>query len=190
MDDNENFLSRWSRRKREAAVVDTGPTKALPAGGTPEASVVPAAPATPAAAPPLPSIESLTPESDFLPFMKPDVDGGLRNQALKTLFQDPHFNKMDMLDVYVDDYSKPDPLPEGWLAKLKQMDRLGHYQEPVEEGAQIPEGKEAGAPVEEEKIAMEQEVGDVTATPIADTDSGVGKVPEIGESDPRRPAPA
>jgi hypothetical protein len=32
---------------------------------------------------------------------------------------------MDMMDVYVDDYSKPDPLPESWLGKLEQMSRLG-----------------------------------------------------------------
>ena len=32
---------------------------------------------------------------------------------------------MDMMDVYVDDYSKPDPLPDSWLEKLEQVSRLG-----------------------------------------------------------------
>ena len=60
---------------------------------------------------PLPPVESLTPESDFTPFMKPEVDGETRREALKTLFDDPRFNVMDGMDVYVDDYSKPDPDP-------------------------------------------------------------------------------
>ncbi|OGB71019.1 MAG: hypothetical protein A2486_07915 [Burkholderiales bacterium RIFOXYC12_FULL_65_23] len=35
----------------------------------------------------------------------------VRNAAFKQLFTDPHFNVMDGLDIYIDDYSKPDPLP-------------------------------------------------------------------------------
>jgi hypothetical protein len=44
----------------------------------------------------------------------PDV----KNAAMKKLFTDPHFNVMDRMDVYIDDYSQPDPLP---LAILRQM---------------------------------------------------------------------
>ena len=84
-----------------------------------------AAPGAPDKPPPLPPVESLTPESDFSPFMAPEVDGDVRRHALKTLFSDPLFNTMDMLDVYVDDYSKPDPLPASWLDKLEQLSRLG-----------------------------------------------------------------
>ena len=101
----------------------------------------PAAPgATPAA---LPAIESLTPESDFAPFMQPNVDGGVRRAALKTLFADPRFNVMDGLDVYIDDYSKPDPLPEGWLEKMEQVAHLGHYQPPPEAPEVVAAGLEA-----------------------------------------------
>jgi hypothetical protein len=35
----------------------------------------------------------------------------VKNAAFKKLFADPHFNVMDGLDIYIDDYSKPDPLP-------------------------------------------------------------------------------
>ena len=90
---------------------------------------VPAEPGTPL---PLPPIESLTPESDFAPFMQADVDSNLRRAALKTLFGDPRFNVMDGLDVYIDDYSKPDPLPEEWLGKLNMMKRLGSFVEEPE----------------------------------------------------------
>jgi hypothetical protein len=80
----------------------------------------------------LPPIESLTPESDFTPFMGAEVDPALRRNALKKLFADPQFNVMDGLDVYIDDYSKPDPLPEGWLEKMNQVARLGIFVEKVE----------------------------------------------------------
>lgn len=122
----DSFLSRWSRRKSEAK----DPSRAVP----PEPARVPAAavpaapqavPTQPAAPQPLPAIDTLTPESDFTPFMGSEVDGDVRRQALKTLFRDPHFNVMDMMDVYVDDYSKPDPIPESWMGKLEQLSRLG-----------------------------------------------------------------
>ena len=176
MDEKEDFLSRWSRRKRESVAQTAGETKVAAAA---------VAPVTPVAQEPLPPVESLTPESDFLPFMKPEVDDGLKRQALKALFKDPRFNEMDMLDVYVDDYSKPDPLPEGWLAKLRQMDRLGHYQEPVE-----PEPDTSGQPPgTEEKATQEQAVEAGSSATIPDTESGVGEAPKMGESGPCGPIP-
>ncbi len=136
MADDENFLSRWSRRKRQAREGARDPEgKGAPPGSSPSPAAAPAhapaaasAPVAPLAvedARPLPAVQSLTAESDFSPFMDAKVDGDVRRQALKTLFSDPRFNAMDMLDVYVDDYSKPDPLPDGWLAKLEQAGRLG-----------------------------------------------------------------
>jgi uncharacterized protein DUF3306 len=56
--------------------------------------------------------------------MQRDVDPTLKGRALKTLFGDPALYPMDGLDVYIDDYSKPDPLPEGWLEKLNQLASL------------------------------------------------------------------
>ncbi len=120
----EDFLSRWSRRKVEARSDAPAPAPALPAD-RPDPEPAGEAARSPAAKPPLPAVESLTPESDFAPFMAADVDGGVRRQALKTLFSDPRFNVMDMMDVYVDDYSKPDPIPESWMGKLEQLSRLG-----------------------------------------------------------------
>ena len=62
------------------------------------------------AQPALPPIDSLSIESDFTGFMQPGVDESLKRGALKKLFSDPRFNVMDGLDVYIDDYSKPDPI--------------------------------------------------------------------------------
>ena len=72
----------------------------------------------------MPALDKLTPDSDYRGFFHPKVDEKLRRAALRKLFSDPHFNVMDGLDVYIDDYSKPDPLPAGMLAQLKQAQKI------------------------------------------------------------------
>ena len=62
----------------------------------------------------------LTHESDYSRFVSPGIDEGVKRAAMKKLFTDPHFNVMDGLDTYIDDYGKPDPIP---LAMLKQMNQ-------------------------------------------------------------------
>ncbi len=131
-DGKDSFVARWSRRKlraREDAPAATLEKSRLvqPAPQAPvsEASVAPVTDALPAtSAADLPAVESLTPDSDFSPFMKPEVDARLRNQALKTLFRDPAFNVMDRLDTYIDDYTKSDPIPEEMLRQLNQAKGL------------------------------------------------------------------
>jgi hypothetical protein len=191
MGTDDNFLSRWSRRKhlanagRAPAEAEPSPAEPVPPpAAVPAAPVIPAAPAarSPAAPAtsgrePLPPVESLTSESDFTRFMAPDVDGDVRRNALKTLFSDPRFNVMDMMDVYVDDYSKPDPLPESWLGKLEQMSRLGDR---------------AGRDREEEaRRKAEKEAADAAATASAvEKDDAVAAAPtdpagtEVGSARP------
>ena len=123
-------LSRWSRRKHEAARTaqqDAAPANVPAPGGA--AAVVPAGASAPAAAAappdaapaPLPPVDSLTPDSDFAPFVQPKVDEATKRAALKKLFADPRFNVMDGLDVYVDDYTQPDPMPTALLDKLARV---------------------------------------------------------------------
>ncbi len=81
----------------------------------------------------LPDIATLTGDSDFSPFMRAGVDPKLRVAALKKLFADPRFNRMDGLDVYIDDYGKPDPLPPGMLRRLEQGRSLGLFRDEEEE---------------------------------------------------------
>jgi hypothetical protein len=124
---NDDFLSRWSRRKHAARRGEAEPVAPVPATAAAAASSpAPASEAAPEQAE-LPPVESLTPESDFQPFMQEGVDPGLRRQALRTLFRDPRFNVMDGLDVYIDDFSKPDPIPPEWLGQLNQMAHLGDF---------------------------------------------------------------
>jgi hypothetical protein len=177
---DETFLARWLRRKREAA------SAAGPARPTADAVPVPTGTQSPAPAgdavppmakepgEPLPPVESLTPESDFTPFMKPEVDAGTKRQAMKALFRDPQFNVMDGLDVYIDDYSKPDPLPEGWLEKLEQVKRLGIFREPQESPAEEP----AAALEALQKPTEEQPITPTEAPGSPDT-SGAG-IPASG----------
>jgi hypothetical protein len=169
------FLSRWARRKRDAARGSAGADSAAAGAGVgaasasapvaPTAEARPASPAnapavspadvpdaspiarspsnespshdspslpgrpvaTPAPsepAPPLPDPQTLTPQSDFTPFMRSDVAPAQRNAALKRLFVDPHFNTMDGLDTYIDDYGRPDPIPPAMLAALQHARAL------------------------------------------------------------------
>ncbi len=87
----------------------------------------------------LPDPETLTPQSDFTAFMQPGVDAGVRSAALKKLFADPHFNVMDGLDVYIEDFGKPDPLPAGMLRRMVQSQMLRLFDEP-EDGTVPPSG--------------------------------------------------
>jgi len=146
MSGDEGFLRRWSRLK-----TDPDAQRADPPPVQPPAPLDEGAPAVSEPPAPPPPVESLTPESDFLPFMQPGVDPGLKRAALKTLLRDARFNVMDGLDVYIDDYSKPDPIPAEWLGQLKQLERLGHYIEPEEK----PENDEKKVETAQEALPRE-----------------------------------
>ena len=106
----EDFVSRWSRLKQEARQSPPQP---------PAEQTDPKAPA-----PELPPIDKLTIDSDYRDFFHPKVGEDVRRAALKKLFSDPRFNVMDGLDVYIDDYSKTEPIPPEMLAGLKQAQNI------------------------------------------------------------------
>jgi hypothetical protein len=125
----EPFLRRWSQRKLAAARAAEAPpsppaTPVAPppssAGPAPEPAVAPPEATTPEA-PPLPDVASLTFDSDFTAFLAPEVEEGTRRAALRKLFSDPHFNVMDGLDVYIDDYSKFEPITPDVLKQLSHV---------------------------------------------------------------------
>ncbi|MCW5321019.1 DUF3306 domain-containing protein [Verminephrobacter aporrectodeae subsp. tuberculatae] len=128
----DGFLGRWSRRKQDVRagrpVQEPAPV-AMPAAQAPEEQREPP-PQVPEAPPPPPSLadaQALTPASDFKPFLARAVSPEVRNLALKKLFADPHFNVMDGLDIYVGDYTQPDPLPEGMLRKMASARAMGFF---------------------------------------------------------------
>ncbi len=127
--EKEGLLSRWSRLKRESGANAAAPGKRPT---TPEVAAPPAdvsardavgADAGSNALPELPSLESLTPDSDFQAFMDPRVEDGVRRAALKTLFRSPGFNVTDGLDEYAGDYSKLETLAPAMVAALRHTQR-------------------------------------------------------------------
>ena len=135
---DEHFLARWSRRKRERRTDE----KAAERPAEPARASSPARPPEPVrAAPELPPVDTLKGlASDYRDFLHPSVDESLRRSALKKLFHDPHFNVMDGLDVYIDDYSKPDPVPESMLKELLARHRsLTESAEPETEPREEPQ---------------------------------------------------
>ena len=91
------FLERWSRLKKAADKASTA--------DIPDAEAL---------------LAQLGPDSDFGQFLRQEISEEVRRKAMKTLFADPHFNVMDGLDTYIDDYTISDPIPEAMLATLNQ----------------------------------------------------------------------
>jgi len=171
-DGDSGFLSRWSRRKAQARQGEAPPERAAQADAIAPAAAVRVEPATqpiatvtapalpptdPPVAPggaPAPSttvppptladVAALTRESDFSRFVAPDVEGEVKNAALKKLFGDPHFNVMDGLDTYIDDYGKPDPLPASMVRQMAQAAFLGL----IEPEPQIAQADANGPPAQ------------------------------------------
>jgi len=102
-----------------AAAVPSAATGVVPTPSGTASTTAVTGPASGAAVP-LPTLESLTIDSDYSPFMQPGVDDAMKRGALKKLFSDPHFNVMDGLDVYIGDYSKPDPIDPAIVRTLTQ----------------------------------------------------------------------
>ena len=175
----ESFsLKRWSQRKHAAAAGAAAMPAPAPAESAPVAVVAPpgvappvaradpsVAPADPSSAPSparvesmppaaLPTIESLTFDSDYTAFMRPDVAAGTKSAALRKLFSDPRFNVMDGLDTYIGDYSQADPMPPGMLEKLADVYKTVVDVPPV--GDEL-HALDAAIPVDESAPALTEE---------------------------------
>ncbi|WP_394755116.1 DUF3306 domain-containing protein [Rhodoferax sp.] len=153
----EGFLARWSQRKQAQRAgkaldeaLDEPATQPVPGVDAPDADPInqsgaagPGAPASsPAIAPlSLDDVQRLTAESDFKPFVARGVAPEVRNAAMKKLFTDPHYNVMDRLDIYIDDYSQPDPLPQSMLRQMASAQFLNLFKE--EKNHPAPPGDDA-----------------------------------------------
>jgi hypothetical protein len=166
----DGFLGRWSRRK--AGLEPEGLDGATPVL-KPKVTPTPAPQdkktientTAPAEAEPLPptledaeSIDRFAP--DFSAFMKPNVDPAVQQAAMKKLFSDPHFNIMDRLDIYIDDYSIPDPIPMEMLKRMVQSESLGLFRK-FEDGP----GAKVLAESEEEKTGDAEPEATAAAEP-------------------------
>ena len=158
----DGFLSRWSKLKagKEDDLVEQPK----------EAAQTPAPIPTDVEAKPLASLEDVEKIDRFAPdfsaFMKPDVDPAVQQAALKKMFTDPHFNVMDGLDIYIDDYSKPDPLPPGMLERMVQSDMLNLFRK-TEDASNTKEEQsveQAAGTQSDQSLLEAQDQTDLTST--------------------------
>ena len=130
--EKEGFLSRWSRRKRDAVerpLAEVAPDAPLAEGALPEAPAEDQPPPARAACPipevpeidpaSLPPVESLTIESDFAQFLRPGVPTLLRNAALRRMWSlDPAIRDYIGPVDYQWDFNTPGGLPFGFSNEL------------------------------------------------------------------------
>jgi hypothetical protein len=206
----DGFLGRWSRRKAglepeglDSAAPDLKP-KVTPSSAPQDKKTIENTTA-PAEAEPLPptledaeSIDRFAP--DFSAFMKPNVDPAVQQAAMKKLFSDPHFNIMDRLDIYIDDYSIPDPIPMEMLKRMVQSESLGLFRkfedgpgakvlaESEENKALEPEPTAAAEPIPAEiadasagNVTMPQDEAKVDDVPNPDPDQTVASLKIVPE---------
>ena len=177
----DGFLGRWSRRKAglEPEGLD-GAAPELKAKVTPtpvpqDKKTIESAstPAEEEAPPPTleeaESIDRFAP--DFSAFMKPNVDPAVQQAAMKKLFSDPHFNIMDRLDIYIDDYSIPDPIPMEMLKRMVQSESLGLFRK-FEDGP----GAKVLAESEENKALEPEPTAAAEPDPPEIADASAGNV--------------
>ena len=190
---NDGFLGRWSRRKVQArtgqplAEPSVPPVAAVPAPApvVDELEVFesnrPPAPADNAQAainneveepaPTLDDVKALTIDSDFQPFVARSVAPEVRNAAFKKLFADPHFNVMDGLDIYIDDYTQPDPLPASMLKQMASAKFLRLVEDEPEVPADAPAADEPPVAQVPAEGAAEQPRADVAEGDVAQSDA-------------------
>jgi hypothetical protein len=112
---------------------------------------------------------------DFSSFMKPDVDPAVQQAAMKKMFSDPHFNVMDGLDIYIDDYSKPDPIPMEMLKRMVQSDMLNIFRKGDEKAPGAQTSTNEVSEPEEQALPLAAQT-DLTSTPTS--------IQELGDKEP------
>ncbi|MEO8485727.1 MAG: DUF3306 domain-containing protein [Betaproteobacteria bacterium] len=197
--ERERFtLRRWSQRKLAAAREPTAPPESPPPAAVavaPGSAATAPKPGDPPAQPALPPVESLTFDADFSAFMKPEVDPSLQRAALKKLFTDPRFNVMDGLDVYIDDYSKPDPIDAETVRGLVQARYIFdppktrvNAQGEVEDVPPEEEDEKAAAEADASAVPSDPPPGNAPALDDIQSASTAGiAMPEAPEAAPAEP---
>nr|WP_257022494.1 DUF3306 domain-containing protein [Pigmentiphaga litoralis] len=131
-------------------------------------------------APPLPTladVAKLTADSDYSVFMAKGVAPEVKNAAMKKLFSDPHYNIMDGLDIYIDDYSSPEIMPQSMLRKMASARVLNLFTD--EDEAKAVAADQAAAELAAAEVAAAQAATPAsTPTPGTVTDeSGSNLLP-------------
>ena len=148
---------------------------------------------TPEAMPTLEDVLKLTHDSDFSAYVKPGIDPEVQREAMKKLFSDPRYNIMDGLDIYIDDYSKADPIPLEMLKSMNQSKMLGLFKTAEEKLADAEDERIERAEyherlrvLEDKEAADEKALADANSetdvSPSAINDKNSAKLAESAES--------
>ncbi|HCE07928.1 MAG TPA: DUF3306 domain-containing protein [Oxalobacteraceae bacterium] len=150
--------------------------------------------------PTLDDVAALMPESDYSPFVVRGVDQTVQRSALKKLFSDPHFNVMDGLDTYIDDYHKFEPIPPEMLALLNHaqdlLNPLAKFEKPIMqliEAEPVAETETAPPVTQAEANASDAEDSPVLDNPAVLAPADPFSVPAVSsrpDSPDPRPDPA
>lgn len=164
----EEFFARWAKKNAESAQASEN----LPAQGSNELVPDQTAPVEIKSEPqPLPTMDDvakLTHDSDYSGFMAQGVDESVKRSAMKKLFTDPHFNIMDGLDVYIEDFNKFEPMTPAFIAGLSHtrglMDPLAQLKSPLMKLLDIPQDEGKG----EVELPVTQAIEEVAASDTTD----------------------
>jgi len=192
----EGFLRRWARVKATGAEAVADPVPPVASAAVPAVDAAP--PALPGVAPaqgepaqPAPTLVDaarLTSDSDFSAFVSPNVGQDVRRLALKKLFADPHFNVLDRLDMYMDDYNKPDPVSAAMLAALDHA--RGTLRRPEEVQAELARLRARDAPVETADALPAAADEALDAPGAAEESTAPAEAPDACGDEQQEPAPA
>lgn len=130
----------------------------------------------------LPDPDTLTPDSDFKPFLLHGVSPELKRRALRRMFSAGSYNVRDGLDDYDHDFSKARKLSSEvtaqlrrWMDTLDEDDATGEATPPAHASHDDLERDDSQVPLAERSPDDEPE-GPATANPIDPTRSTDGSV--------------
>lgn len=153
----ESFVTRWSRRKREAEREQRQQSPAQPE--TPRPDPPQSAQPEPTDAD-LPPADALGPDSDYSGYLSSRVSEELRRAALRKLFRLPEFNVRDGLDDYDEDYRSFAALGDTITADMRHHEqRLREKARQREQEARQAESERAPGEPSAEAAAAEPPAG-------------------------------
>jgi hypothetical protein len=188
---DENFLSRWSRRKRDTETVDDPPQ--IESAGPPNSAPAPAA--TPEKdevdLSSLPSLESITGETDITAFLRKGIPQDLSRAALRRAWEtDPAIRDFVGLAENAWDFNDPNAMPgfgpldytEEQLAALVNRVVGGVRSAADQLAAAVPDQADRA-----ELAASDERAETVTDQGPAQADSSEPAPPELAAMQPRGP---
>ncbi|OZA35806.1 MAG: hypothetical protein B7X83_06730 [Polynucleobacter sp. 17-46-58] len=162
------FLNRWSRRKAGEQLEPEQKPALEPTQDLAKSAVI---------KDPVKEAQDVVPALTLEDVEKLDRFAPDFSDFMKKMFSDPHFNIMDGLDIYIDDYSKPDPIPMEMLKRMVQSDMLNIFSKDddksVDKQPEILSADKSGHASEQALPLVDRT--DLTSTQI---------IPDDGESKP------